>query len=886
MKNKICLILILCLVILYSRTLEEVKASGELLYTYLPVFSESHPMDQELEKNVYLQLLSYYASELKVEVKAVPAIYSGKELKKNFSLLLNGKVDVIIDASSNPYWTANPIFPIYLFPTRDVLVYHRKSKVDDLVSLYNFKSVSRRDSPEEKVFSAINSLTGAPLQFRTVADLQTGLEMLQNESIQYFVLPTEIAQWLSEDERDFRLNDDIFEKITPPRQTAFLLNSRDATLTAHMSQVFASTRTKGFILDTVKENLEISDRALMQMNTVVQRQNQTLFQLAQNYFRNGRFEEAMNACINLIFNKYNVFEVERLYYDILIAYMNKNAEQADLIKIEYFSEFLQYAQSEPLKNKALEEWDQDILKKLERFFFDLQTRAANEGDPLKSYNLSQLKIVQRAENNLTDSEKQLAKEESLSRTIDERSLRIITSLVERGAYQQALILIDRYANRYPDDEQLADLKQQVSFLYGQEQLKRHIADYRDSIERAIRREQYKEAQEDINHLLLLSPENDWAKSKQEELTSILEEARVERQNQIFVESTLETAENLFLANKFQDALNAFQQVLNIFPNNKTALEGVEKSQQSLETKRRRELERRVAQYLEQGIIAYHAENYQQSINYLNNALEIVPDNTIANEYLELATTAFQIQQEENVSPLNPYYNIFNRNNSRAIKALNDEDYSKALQIYNKILFLFPQNRSAQIGSLKAYRFINPEIYNETMSSKYEEIQNLLKESPVRAQRKIEILIDIDSDYRDIRSIYKQLTQPPSSLSDAQVKRMYQAALEAYNRGDIEKAVGLWEEIVEKKPNEVNAKVLLARVSAQRDFSGQAISSGQQSRNTKDQLAQSHYDRGMVFYNQNNYSQALEEWRKVLKINPYDKKTLNNIRRVERLLDSQ
>ena len=121
-----------------------------------------------------------------------------------------------------------------------------------------------------------------------------------------------------------------------------------------------------------------------------------------------------------------------------------------------------------------------------------------------------------------------------------------------------------------------------------------------------------------------------------------------------------------------------------------------------------------------------------------------------------------------------------------------------------------------------------------------------------------------------------------------VERHYQAGLALYQKGgeaNIRASLEQFRWIAQNDPENMKSLIVMNKIESQLRIgsSVEAADTGPKLTDNQKRLVGEYYFRGINFYSNNNYEKAIDEWRKVLAIDPSNEKAKNNIRKCLALL---
>lgn len=402
---------------------------------------------------------------------------------------------------------------------------------------------------------------------------------------------------------------------------------------------------------------------------------------------------------------------------------------------------------------------------------------------------------------------------------------------------------------------------------------------------------YKEARGDFNEVLGLDAKNREAKDYIRKIDDILEESRNYEMKRLQAEQFyLSGIENIKNKN-FDQAVDDFENVLALIKNYKDTVERLN----SIDRLRREYLEelkllklKNIDREFQNGLIAYADARYKEALSHFERTIMLDPANDLAKKYIQRVKDALKDIEEEVVDNDSPYYDVVNSLAVSGRQLYDKGDYIGSRQRWEKILRLFPKNRLAQEFLLKCEFRINPEAFSQFATKIVDEGQDFLREKKYeRALRQFELIQTIVPTYPGIGALIaaakkgmEKKAEPGASPQEIEAR--YAEAMNLYRRGgreNTEQALKNFRWIMAKDPNNVKALINVNRIESQLRLGGVEATEKRGALTEKQkQLVRTYYYNGINYYTNNNFDRAIEEWRKVLAIDPEHEKARNNIRK--------
>ncbi len=410
-------------------------------------------------------------------------------------------------------------------------------------------------------------------------------------------------------------------------------------------------------------------------------------------------------------------------------------------------------------------------------------------------------------------------------------------------------------------------------------------------------------------VLGLDPRNREAKDFIEQIDEKFEAARMGEQRKQQAENLYQSGLENIRRSRFDEAQDDFENSLAFIKDYKDAKERIKtipalkKQFQEMENTKKFE---RINREFQDGLIALSEGRYKDAIAAFDTTLALDPKNDRARGYLKQAKEAQSLAEEEVVDENSPYYNIVNTIILSGKRHYGSGQYDESRKNWNNILKLFPKNKIATEYLLRCELKLNPEAFKTFSKRLIEEGNDFLnKKQPKQALKKFELIKSISPDFPGIDKLIAQTgienvnigvggggAAPVTPAERADLERRYRIAINLYQQGGKEnsqKALNELQIIAKRDPDNIKAVISANKIEAELRFgTGNVGEAGGRQQLTADQkeLVKKYYYSGISYYSNNNFNRAVDEWRKVLAIEPDNIKAKNNIRKTLILLGKQ
>ena len=402
---------------------------------------------------------------------------------------------------------------------------------------------------------------------------------------------------------------------------------------------------------------------------------------------------------------------------------------------------------------------------------------------------------------------------------------------------------------------------------------------------------YKEARNDFEEALALDIKNREAKKYIDRIDELLESNRNMELKRIQAEQFyLSGIENIRNKN-FDQAADDFKNALSLIKDYKDVrarLDGLDRLRKEYAEEQRLLRLRNIDREFQNGLLAYSEGRYREALSHLEKTLALDAGNELAKKYIGMVKEAIRDIEEEVVDVDSPYYSIVNPLIISGKQLYDRGNYIESRKRWDEILRLFPKNRVSLEYLLKCELALNPAAFQDFAQKIVEEGKGLLNGGKyAKALTKFELIRSISADYPEINELIAQAKRgteraAPAGVNQQDIEARYALGMELYQRGgkaNIEAALANFRWVVANNPNHARSLIAMNRIESQLRYGGGEAAPERAGLTEKQkELVRTYYYNGINYYTNNNFDRAIEEWRKVLVIDPTHEKARNNIRK--------
>lgn len=470
----------------------------------------------------------------------------------------------------------------------------------------------------------------------------------------------------------------------------------------------------------------------------------------------------------------------------------------------------------------------------------------------------------------------------------------IEMALEFPDYEKARKIWKEVLRYVPQDDEALEGKRRCDFAIENrikfEKIRNYMARGKDYFER----KDYNAAKPEFEEVLKIDPKHREAKDYLEKIAEIIEEKMLYAQRLQQAEDAYRSGINNVNNNRFDEAQQDFETALALIKNYKDTnerLKELPRLRKEYDQKEQARLLQRINQKFQEGIIAYTQGNYRQAIDAFVTTISLDKKNQQAKEYLQRARDALRIVEEETVDENSPYYDVINSLIVAGKGYYAKGNYAESKKKWDSILKLFPKNKVAREYIIKCDLMTNPTDKDSVVAARIMEGRGYLDKKDYRnALRIFNIIKSIDRNYPGLNNLIAQANTgireietgnvPPADRNE--INRRFQIGMNLYEIGgkeNIEKALAQFRWVVQRDPANIKAIITVNKIESQLRI-GVGEAERQQVLTAKQrEMVNKYYYNGINYYTNNNFDKAIQEWRKVLAIDPGNVKARNNIRKV-------
>ena len=407
------------------------------------------------------------------------------------------------------------------------------------------------------------------------------------------------------------------------------------------------------------------------------------------------------------------------------------------------------------------------------------------------------------------------------------------------------------------------------------------------------RRDFSSARVSYQQVLNLDSRNREARIYMRNIDDELEKNRLYEQRLAQAEAFYQSALNHLAQNDFDNAISDFESARGLINNYRDVNARLREIPRLRDAHEARERQRRLAaiqQEFQTGLIAFSQSRFREAIVAFEKTLALDPGNTQAKEYLGRAREAEDERNEEIIDEFSPYYDIVN---SLIVsgKALYERGmYVESRQKFDQILRLFPKNDIATEYLLRNEIRMNPDAYAKLIDQLINEARQEMESQNFRsATKKLELVRSVAPNHPGLNAHFAQVRTAETRrraenvmASPAEIAQRLRVAANYFGQGgreNLESALREYRWVIARDPDNIQAAIGINRVESQLRIGGGAVAAAPRQLTEEQRiLVNRHYYNGIQYYTNNDFHRAIEEWRRVLVIDPGHVKARNNIQK--------
>ena len=460
-------------------------------------------------------------------------------------------------------------------------------------------------------------------------------------------------------------------------------------------------------------------------------------------------------------------------------------------------------------------------------------------------------------------------------------------------FEDALKLWEDILDMLPKDREALEGKRKAKLAIDNrikyEKIKRFMAKGGE----LLKEKKYSLARLEYVQVINLDPENSDAREKIEDIDDEVDKQRRYQQR-------LQQAENFYASALLNIKKNAYDQaeedlesalaLIENYKDSKQRLKGLTRLRKNYDERERRRRLQVIYREFQDGILAYTEGNYRRAIASFEKTLRLDPKNDQARKYLQQAKDAQDVLSEEIVTENSPYYDIVNSLIISGKELYKRGEYIESRQKWDNILKLFPKNKMAIEYLLKCELKLNPGSSKQFLGRIVDEGKLLLKAKKYNeALKKFKLIRSIDAGFPGIAGYIAQSTREQkaakvvlNAADQRTVAGQLKRAAFYYKKGGKDNllvALRAYRAVIRMDATNVQAVIGSNKIEAQLRITPAAQRVIERRLTPRQRLmVRKYYYSGINYYTNNNFKKAIDEWRKVLVIDPGHVKAKNNIRK--------
>ncbi|GEM_PF-6204335 len=635
------------------------------------------------------------------------------------------------------------------------------------------------------------------------------------------------------------------------------------------------------------------------------------------YFNNKEYIKAVQEWDQLIDN-YGYVDIKlKNYYRK--AYDRILSKQRLLMKgLDYYKE-KNYPEAIVIFNSVLQETPYDATakeyiekskKQLERINKEiLVQKREEEGDRLyqqKEYLAALEKyrtVLVLAPDNITVMEKvhklkALIDEQERLAEID-RHLEQGRAFLEQRKPDFAIEELNYVLGLTPDFQEARDLLQQANRLRSEMLQLQKMTLMMSNAVRLFNEQKYGESLDAFNEILVLNPQDDIASDYKARILAHYDSLKQQEIFRAQLEGFYSQGVISYNARNYQKSRENFMNVISLNSNYKDVNKYLTLIQDRINEERAKKIQEqqdKILEYLNSGITFYQVGEYKNAIFELSRCLDLDPENIYAKEYLDKAKEVLFSRSQEEIDDDSPYYEIVMKLYFDSIAFFNKGDYQTSMSYLEKILLLFPNNKLSRDLLVKNTLMLEPEKVESFLQSHYDTgILQYHNRDYANSKKSFTLVMSIRQGYKNVEDYLEKIEErlnPPAIVIPLETLRQaYEKGLVYYSEGKIDLAKKEWEKVLQdnspRNTYRLKAIMNLNKINLRKKYQEEtSVLTDQGRMSDKEIQVNQFYLKGVSFYMNGDYVNALKEWERGLKIDPQNPKLINSANKCRMKLDVQ
>jgi len=200
---------------------------------------------------------------------------------------------------------------------------------------------------------------------------------------------------------------------------------------------------------------------------------------------------------------------------------------------------------------------------------------------------------------------------------------------DKGLYEEALSEFNKAVIIVPTFKKAIDKINEAEKLIRerkQKEKEKTVSMYLAQARSLMKEKKYLEAVGKCNNVLSIDPDNKIAKSMIKEILASMTEEEKKMHHNIQVQSLLLKGEEYYKNGNYREAIKCWEKVYELQPANPLAKEKIAKA--------KKELQEKANAHLIKGVEFYRKEQFSEAFDEFNQVLKYLPDNKIALDYID------------------------------------------------------------------------------------------------------------------------------------------------------------------------------------------------------------------------------------------------------------
>ncbi|MGM0441838.1 MAG: hypothetical protein ACQEQC_05420 [Elusimicrobiota bacterium] len=393
-----------------------------------------------------------------------------------------------------------------------------------------------------------------------------------------------------------------------------------------------------------------------------------------------------------------------------------------------------------------------------------------------------------------------------------------------------------------------------------------VKQLRKDLEEAYEQEEWIRAEAAASEILEYYPNDEEVQLYLEEVQDNIEKRNMEQE----VDGILKEAEALRGQGNFEEALSKVEEVLTHFPANQEARELETSLKQEIERKKaeanRQELfdEQRAENMYERALNFMESEDYVETILLLEDVNKLIPGYKQSEQFLQKSKEKLQ-EQTENAVVDSLLHRAVESEYKEAIEKYLEREFRAALREFENIADYVRLDRAIRYHDLLKERLERMEDRDQAENYYLDARQEYMDENMREANKKLNEALDLYPNFPEARYYKKEVENILDK--ESRVGEFLSAAQDEFNKNNYADALTHAIKVFEVDKNNTRAKDMVKKCAAK--LAG--------TQNVEDSELDNFEQSADKAYSNENYKEAVQNWAKMLLIEPNDKSAVEDIK---------